>query len=472
LDCFSHFGNAWIGNFENQVNIMFNVKNKKITVLGLARSGVAAANVLYELGAKVLVSDVKTKENLKGFMDQLKSHDIQVSAPGDQVHDIENSDLVILSPGIPLNIPAILEAKKNNITVFGEVELAYRLCKAPIIAITGSNGKTTTTSWVGEILKSAWNGPVSVAGNIGFPLCTAVTNIPNEGIVVAELSSFQLETIDTFRPKIAAILNITPNHMDRYPSMDEYANAKLRIFENQTSNDIAVLNKDDGESMNRIGNLNSQTVHFSRKTNVLSGTTVINNAIILRQNDKEYEICKVDDLKIPGRHNLENALAAIAIVAGCGVDPLKIKKPLTTFLGVEHRLEFVRELDGVKYFNDSKATTVTAVQTALESMFSPIILIAGGKDKGSDYRPLKELMINKVKQLILIGQAKEKIKNELNGSCPITEAGTLQEAVQIARKSSQTKDTVLLSPACASYDMFTDFEDRGRVFKKAVHDLV
>ena len=451
---------------------MMDVKDKNITILGLARSGVAAANVLYELGAKVLVSDIKAIEKLDGFVKQLISRDIKISTSGDQVKDIQNADWVILSPGIPLDIPAVIEARRRNIPVISEVELAFQMCKAPFIAISGSNGKTTTTSLVGEILKSTWNGPVVVAGNIGFPLCSAVKDIPKEGIVVSEISSFQLETTESFRPKVAAILNITPNHMDRYQNMDAYATAKLRIFKFQKESDFAVINKDDPESIARINHLNSQKIYFSRKNEVSTGTMVKKNSIVFCLMGKECKICETKDLKIPGEHNLENVLAAIAIVACCGIDPIKMKGSITNFRGVEHRLEFVRDLMGVKYINDSKATTVIAVQTAISSMSAPIILIMGGKDKGSDYLPLREIIGAKVKQLIIIGQAKNKIKKALHDICPVSEADSLVDAVKCARKISQPGDTVLLSPACASFDMFTDFEERGRVFKKAVHDLI
>lgn len=311
-----------------------------------------------------------------------------------------------------------------------------------------------------------------VAGNIGYPLCTAVKDIPKDGIVVAEISSFQLETVETFRPKVAAILNITPNHLDRYKNMDDYVNAKLRIFKFQSVDDFTVLNEDDLESTKRIHHLNSKAIYFSRKSEVQTGAMVKDNSIVFRHDGKDAVVCGAQDLKLPGQHNLENALAATAIVACCGIEPAKMKKAMTAFPGVEHRLEFVRELDGVKYFNDSKATTVTAVQTALTSMVSPIILIAGGKDKGSDYVPLQPLIKEKVKQLILIGKAKEKIRNALNGSCKITDAISMEDAVRLAREIGQKGDTILLSPACSSYDMFTDFEERGRMFKKAVNKLV
>ena len=471
MDCFSNISHVRAGNIESTLKSMMNLKNKKVTVLGLARSGVAAANLLFERGAQVLVSDIKPKENLGNFINQLVSKDIVISENGDQIQDIKNADLVILSPGIPSDIPAVLEARKRNISVISEIELAYRLCKAPMIAITGSNGKTTTTSWVGEILKATWKGPVAVAGNIGFPLSTAVKDITSKGIVVAEISSFQLETIETFSPHIASILNITPNHLDRYPEMDSYANAKLRIFEFQKESDFAVINKDDIESSKRIKELKSNKIFFSVKNEVEQGAMIKDKSIVFRNSNKDDVICDFRDLILPGEHNLENALAAVAMVYCCGIRPDKMKEPLISFRGVEHRLEFVRELNGVKYINDSKATTVAAVMTALKAVSPPVILIAGGKDKGSDYTPLVELAKNKVKQLILIGQAKEKIRKSLNGSVPISEASSMEEAVNQARKISRQGDSILLSPACSSYDMFTDFEERGRVFKSAVGEL-
>jgi UDP-N-acetylmuramoylalanine--D-glutamate ligase len=448
-------------------------KGLNITVLGLARSGVAAANYLHDAGAIVTVSDVKSSDKLQPYIDQLSSPEIKLSLEADQVNDVKKADLVVLSPGIPANIPACMKCIELGIPLISEVELAYRICRAPIIAITGSNGKTTTTTWTGEILKKVWKGSVQVAGNIGFPLTEAARNLDEKGILVAELSSFQLETITSFKPRVAAILNISQNHLDRYPGMDEYSNAKMRIFDYQTESDFAVLNLDNEELMHRLPDkIAARKVFFSKTKEILTGAFVQKDYIILRKDGRDYPVCRVDELSLPGLHNLENALAAVAMTGCFDINPLAMADPLHSFSGVEHRIEYIRELNGVKYYNDSKATTVVSVQTAVSALSSPIVLIMGGKDKGSDYKPLRPLLTEKVKHLILIGQARSIIQRDLEGSCPMTLCDTFEAAVSLSQKLSCPGDSVLLSPACSSYDMFRDYEERGRVFKKLVGELV
>ncbi|MCX7919101.1 MAG: UDP-N-acetylmuramoyl-L-alanine--D-glutamate ligase [bacterium] len=447
------------------------VTNKNITVLGMARSGVAAANLLAKHGAKVKISDIKPRESLEKFIQQLVSPEIEISTSANQVEDIKSAELVILSPGIPTDIPAVQEAKNRNIPVLSEIELAYQFSQANWIAITGSNGKTTTTTLTGELLKSAWSAPVEVAGNIGFALCNVAEQVPKEGLIVSEISSFQLETITTFKPYIGALLNLTPNHLDRYPDFESYARAKIRIFEYQSGNDFAVLNADDIETQKYVSAVKAKKIFFSRLTNLKEGVFVNQHNVWVKFGNWDEAVIPLKELNIPGEHNVENALAAVAIAVCCGIAPSKLVEPLKAFKGVEHRLEFVRELNGVKYYNDSKATTVVAVITALKSLSGPIILIAGGKDKGSDYTPLRPLLQKKVKQLILIGQARQKMRTALESSCPILEADSMQEAVKLAYEKAVNGDTVLLSPACASYDMFTDFEERGRIFKQIVMEL-
>ena len=447
------------------------VKNKKITVLGLARSGVAAANLLFKYGAKVTVSDTQPREKLEQFIAQLSSDKISVSTSANQVKDIESADLVVISPGVPSDIPAILEAQNRNIPVISEVELAYQFSQAPWIAITGSNGKTTTTTLIGELLKANWPAPVVVAGNIGVALCTAVQDVPKEGLIVAEISSFQLETITTFKPFVSLLLNLTPNHLDRYPDFESYAIAKVRIFEYQDETDFAVLNAADEESQKYTEHITAKKIFFSKQKELDEGIFVKDGTIWVRIGQMNEAVFPTNELSIPGEHNLENALAAVLVAVCCGIEPTQLAPVLRTFKGVEHRLEFIRELNGVKYYNDSKATTVVAVMTALKSLLKPIILIAGGKDKGSDYIPLRELLVEKVKQLILIGEARDKMLTALMGSCPIVEAESMQHAVETAFQSAENGDNVVLSPACSSYDMFTDFEERGRVFKQLVNSL-
>lgn len=453
----------------NKLNL--EVENKKITILGLARSGVAAANLLNKYGAKVKISDIKPREKLEKFIAQLASSNIEVSITTDQIKDIESAELVVISPGVPSDIPAILEAKKQNIPVISEIELAYKFSSAHWIAITGSNGKTTTTTLTGKLLKSNWTARVEVAGNIGFALCNVVEEVPQEGIIVSEISSFQLETITSFKPFVSLLLNLTPNHLDRYPNFESYAEAKARIFEFQDETDFAVLNTDDQESQKYFDRIKAKKIFFSKQKELDEGIFVKEGNILVRFGHNDTVVMPVSELSIPGEHNLENTLAAISIAVCCGIDPSQLAVVLRSFKGVEHRLEFIRELNGVKYFNDSKATTVVAVTTALKSLPKPIILIAGGKDKGSDYIPLRELLSEKVKQLILVGEARDKMFSSLMGSCPIIEAESMQAAVETAYQSAQNGDNVVLSPACSSYDMFTDFEERGRVFKQLVNQL-
>ncbi|MFB3894896.1 MAG: UDP-N-acetylmuramoyl-L-alanine--D-glutamate ligase [bacterium] len=447
------------------------VKNKRITVLGLARSGVAAANLLFNHGAIVKISDVKPKEKLEKFISQLAGSEIQVSTAADQVKDIETAELVVISPGVPSDIPAIKEAKTRNIPVISEIELAYQFSQAHWVAITGSNGKTTTTTLTGELLKSLWAAPVEVAGNIGFALCNVAEQVPQEGLIVSEISSFQLETITTFKPFVSLLLNLTPNHLDRYPDFESYANAKARIFEFQDETDFAVINADDQESQKYLDRIKAKKIFFSKWKELEEGIFVKEGNIVVRCGQMNEGIMAANELSIPGEHNLENALAAISIAVCCGIDPGQLAPVLREFKGVEHRIEFIRERNGVKYYNDSKATTVVAVTTALKSLPKPIILIAGGRDKGSDYSPLRSLLTEKCKQLILIGEARDKMFGALMGSCPIVEAKSMQEAIETAATTAEQGDNVVLSPACSSYDMFTDFEERGRVFKQLVAAL-
>lgn len=445
---------------------------KKVCVLGLARSGAAAANLLHTCGASVCVSDIKPVEKLAEYIALLESPEIQVSANADQIKDVSDSDLVVLSPGIPDTVPPVKAAREKGIPVISEIELAYQNSPAPMVAITGSNGKTTTTTWTYEMFKSAWKkGPVAVAGNIGYPLSAAIRNMTSQGVVIAEISSFQLETITSFRPKIAAILNISRNHLDWYPGMDEYARAKFRIFDYQTAEDIALLNLDNYELMNRLPDIASRKMFFSTTQSVDYGVMLAGNRIIYRDGSHEVNVCDKCDLGLPGCHNLENAMAGIAIACTMGIPAIDIVPTLKTFRGVEHRLEFVKELKGVKYYNDSKATTVASVMTALSALPAPIVLIMGGKDKGSDYQPLIPLIKEKVKTLILMGQAKDIIYDALGKSVFTVKCATMEESVAVASQNAIDGDAVVLSPACSSYDMYSDYEERGRVFKEIIEGL-
>jgi UDP-N-acetylmuramoylalanine--D-glutamate ligase len=486
-------------------------EGKRITVVGLARSGLGAANLLTALGASVTVTDVKTEEELGSFVRRL-APTVRLALGGHPEEVFTSTDMLVLSPGIPVTLGPVRRARERGIPVIGELELAYQIIKngrkeglpgpgTPFLAVTGSNGKSTTTSVLDLILRKGGYRTI-LGGNIGNALteefCKLAAEVktavspgrpPASGgsvfdFIVAEVSSFQLETIDTFRPHIAAILNITPDHMDRYLSLSEYEEAKARIFGNQDGDDFLVLNADDP----KIRDLHEMTFHgtparsalphvywFSRRKEVegvyYSDGRIHCNMPGLSNIPGRFPLMDAAEIKIKGVHNLENAMAAaaMALLAGCPVPA--VSETLREFGGLEHRLEFVRELDGVRYINDSKGTNVGAVLKSLESFSVPLVLIAGGRDKAGDFSALGPLVSEKVKTLVLIGEASGKIGKTLGDLTETVTAKDLTEAVEISREKSSRGDVVLLSPACASFDMFTDFEDRGRQFKKIVREL-
>jgi UDP-N-acetylmuramoylalanine--D-glutamate ligase len=436
-------------------------KEKRITVVGLARSGVAAARALYALGAYVTVTD---KKPLSELTTQIKALDanIQVEVGGHPERFFNEADLIILSPGVP-KIPQVLQAQHQGVKVISELELAWLLSDAPYVGITGTNGKSTVTTLVGLMLAKA-KKKVLVAGNIGNALTEDLELLKNQDWIVAELSSFQLEDIETFRPRVAAILNVTQDHLDRYKSIAEYSEAKARIFINQQKGDVLILNFDDPLVKSYARRTSATVIPFSRSLRFSPGAYVQQG--VLTYNGKH--ICRVDDIRIQGVHNLENALAAVAVSICAGADIESVSAVLREFAGLEHRLEFVREKNGVSYINDSKGTNVGAVIKSIEGFTRPVILIAGGLDKGSDFSPLYDLSKQKVKLLILIGKAATKMGQALGTSTETVYAPSLQEAVLIASKRASRGEVVLLSPACASFDMFKDFEDRGKQFKAMV----
>ncbi len=442
----------------------------KVTVIGLARSGVAAANALSSLGAEVTVTDKRTEAELAPGCERLAPGITKVL--GSHPDGIFTSaDLVVISPGVPLDIPPIVAAAEAGVELIGELELAYMLSDSPFIAITGTNGKSTTTTLVGEILNAAGHN-VLVGGNIGNALTEVPEGLVGRDWVVAEVSSFQLEAIDEFKPRIAAILNLTDDHMDRYASMKEYGEAKARIFANQSHSDTLVLNADDPAVMGLAESAISKRILFSARKLLREGVYVHDGMIINSTvPGRRIHVAHTGDIGIKGAHNLENALAATAICLAAGVREPVVAKALSEFKGLEHRLELVRELDGVRYINDSKGTNVGAVMKSLLSFDSPVVLIAGGLDKHSDFTPLVPLVKERVKTLVLIGKAAGAIKAALGDCAQTLGAQSMQEAVTIAKREAVPGDVVLLSPACASFDMFKDFEDRGRQFKEAVYAL-
>lgn len=431
----------------------------------MARSGIAAARVLHELGARVTITDKKPLDQLTEQVRALGTVDIVIEAGGHPDRIFIETELIVLSPGVP-KIQQVLAARRHGVRVISELELGWFLSDAPFIGITGTNGKSTVTTLVGLMLQKTGK-KILVAGNIGNALTETPELLHGQDWIVVELSSFQLEDIDTFRPRVAAILNITQDHLDRYAGITEYREAKARIFENQHKDDVLVLNFDDPLVRVMAAPAPSRVIPFSRFEKHENGAYVENGDLVIQKRI----ICRVDDILIKGVHNLENAMAASAVALAAGADHASVATVLRTFPGLEHRLEFVREKNGVIYINDSKGTNVGAVVKSVEGFTRPVLLIAGGLDKGSDFGPLKDLFRQKVKLLILIGKAAEKMAKAVGPATETVFAKTLQDAVQLAANRAANGDVVLLSPACASFDMFKDFEDRGRQFKEAVKNL-
>lgn len=440
-------------------------KGKRVTVVGMARSGVAAARTLHALGAIVTVTDKKPLEQLAAQVKTLGSSRITVVAGGHPNRIFIDTDLVVLSPGVP-KIPQISLARRHGGSVISELELAWLLSDSPYVGITGTNGKSTVTTLVGLMLERS-KKKVLVAGNIGNALTEDMRLLTGQDWIVAEISSFQLEDIETFRPHVATILNITQDHLDRYRDIAEYGEAKARIFMNQRQEDFLVLNFDDPLVKAFTGRTSATVVPFSRLQRFNPGACVFDGDLVFNGR----RIIRINEIKIKGVHNLENALAAVAISLSIGADSRAVAAVLREFPGLEHRLEFVREKDGVTYINDSKGTNVGAVVKSVEGFTQPVILIAGGLDKGSDFGPLHDLFKMKVKLLILIGKAAGKMAQALGTATEMVFAKTLQDAVMLASERARSGEVVLLSPACASFDMFRDFEDRGRQFKEAVKSL-
>ncbi len=420
-------------------------------------------------GANVFVSDRKSQDEAAQEIKTLESIGVQYEF-GAHTDRIFDADFLVISPGVPSNSNLVQHALKVGLNVYSEVEVASWFCRAPIVAITGSNGKTTTTTLIGKIFENAGRRTI-VAGNIGLPFSDYVLDADAKGVAVVEVSSFQLDHIDTFKPKVAVLLNITPDHLDRYETYQAYMNSKFRIFMNQSATDFAIYNHDD-EAVNKYcEQLGAVKLPFSVKEKLAAGAYAEDGYLCLAIEDKQKSLIDSKDIKIRGVHNLYNSLASTLAAASLGVSPEAIVRTLKEFPGVEHRLEPVRELDGVKYINDSKATNVDAVWYALGSFDSPIVLIAGGKDKGNDYSPLFDLVKKKVPSMILIGQAAPKMQKEFADKTNCVMASSMEDAVAKARKEAKPGYVVLLSPACASFDMFHDYEHRGREFKRLVMEL-
>lgn len=449
---------------------MMELRGKRVLVVGLGKSGVASALFLKLRGARVTVSDTKTEDELRAEIPVLLDHGITVETGEHGERTFHGQDLIVVSPGVSVGALPIVQARTSGEPIIGEIELAAQFLPGRIVAITGSNGKTTTTTLTGEIL-TAGGLPTLVGGNIGTPAISLVERAKPDHIIVLEVSSFQLETIQTFRPKMAVILNITPDHLDRHRTFAAYAGAKARIFENQQADDFAVLNADDPNCVALAEGIRAHICWFSRKKEVQQGASVQDGRIGFRDAGGKREIMLVSEIPLKGAHNLENVLAAICAGALMGVKPEHIRRAVQQFKAVEHRLEYVATIRGVDYYNDSKATNVDATIKALESFPANIHLILGGKDKGSDYTVLNDLLRERVKRVYTIGAAAEKIESHIKGAAEIVPAETLDDAVRRAAAVAQAGDVVLLAPACASFDQFDNYEHRGRVFKEVVHTL-
>jgi UDP-N-acetylmuramoylalanine--D-glutamate ligase len=445
------------------------LKDKRVLVVGLGKSGVASALFLKSRGARVTVSDSKPEAELRNEILLLLEHGITVETGGHGDRTFRGQDLIVVSPGVPVDAPQLVQARNLGEPVIGEIELAAQFLQGSIVAITGANGKTTTTALAGEII-AAGKFPTLVGGNIGTPAISFVDQARDATWTVLEVSSFQLETIVKFRPRIAVVLNITPDHLDRHKTFDNYVNAKARIFENQRADDFAVLNAEDSTAASLSSRARSQVFWFSRKKEVDRGAFARGTHIYFRDGNREVEILPLSEVALKGAHNLENVLAGVSIGMIVGCRPEQIHDAVRNFKAVEHRLEFVARVAGVDYYNDSKATNVDATVKALESFPANIHLILGGKDKGSDYTVLRDLL-PRVKRVYTIGAAAAKIESQLQGAVEIEPAETLQRAVTRASESAVRGDVILLAPACASFDQFQSYEHRGRAFKEAVHSL-
>src|SRR4030095_8463109 len=446
------------------------LKNKTLLVRGLGTTGIAVARFALRREAAVIAVDDAPRILLKTEGERLSQKGAQEFC-GDETHVIpwEKVNEVILSPGVALDPPLVLEAKRRNISVVGEIELASRFNRSPVIGITGTNGKSTTTELVGSLLQAS-GFRVSVGGNLGTPWVSLLEREPNPDWTVLELSSFQLETIETFHPKISVILNLTDDHFERHGNLESYGAAKARIFENQNREDFLVYNDDAAHVVAMTLEVKPRKIPFS-STKHVSGICWDTETSFQSQVSGEPRRYSLEGAPLKGLHNIENMLAAVAAAELAGAKPQAIQQGLLTFTPLPHRLEKIRELNGVTYYDDSKGTNVGAVVMSLASFDEPVVLILGGKDKGGDYRVLRSLVQHKAKGIILMGEAKEKIREALKGSAPLYEVATMEEAVIQARAIAKAGDVVLLSPACSSFDMFRDYKHRGDEFQKWVKEL-
>lgn len=451
------------------------LRGLEVLVVGMARTGRSLARFLLAKGARVTVTDTRSAGEFAGYAAELEARGCRTTFGGHKREDFSRAELIVISPGVPLSMPFLEEAKRAGREIISEVELASRFITAPILGVTGTNGKTTVVSVIGAMLERGGRRAF-VGGNIGRPLVdylneTDLDGGPEADVIVAELSSFQLEAIDRFRPWVAVVLNISEDHLDRYRSFEEYVRAKLRIFENQGPDDYAVVPAHAPWEAYLSRRIQSTPIRFGLGEDAAGEVSWSDGTIRWRRKERE-ETYSTARIKLAGLHNIENMMAAIVAARLCDVPPTVIQDVIDQFPGLEHRLEMVCEVGGVRFYNDSKGTTVASVLRALESFDAPIILIAGGKDKGMDFTPLRPLLERRVKHLFLLGEARARMARELSGTTDMTMVDTLQEAVERSWELAAPYDVVLLSPACSSFDMFEDYEERGRVYKKSVMETV
>jgi len=448
---------------------MMELKGKKVLVVGLGKSGLAAALFLRRRGAQVTVSDVRSAEALAQDIPALLEEGIMVETGGHGLLTFRRQDLIVVSPGMPLMTPEIAQVKSFGLPVIGELELAARFIKGKMLAVTGSNGKTTTTTLLGEILQASGQ-PTLVGGNIGVPVVSLVEESTDETWSVLEVSSFQLESTDEFHPRIAVILNITPDHLDRHGSFENYALAKERIFAAQDEHDSVVLNADNSRAAQAAARSHAQVYWFSVEHAVERGAWLEDGYVVYRHgaDAAEERVMPLKEIPLKGTHNVENVLAAVCAARLAGADAETIRRAVKDFHAVEHRLEYVATINGVEYYNDSKATNVDATEKAVAAFASGIHLILGGKDKGSDYTTLTPLLRERVSAVYTIGSAAAKIESQLRGVISLHSCETLHNAVNAAATAARPGDVVLLAPACSSFDQFDNYEHRGRIFKELV----
>ncbi len=451
------------------------IAGKKTLVLGAGKSGIASATFLKKKGAVVAIHD---KKNISEWTDEARSlkEKYGVGLLDGEIPSwlLDQIDLVVISPGVPTGVVPARYVERKNGEVIGEVELAYRFMHGRIVGITGSNGKTTTTSLTGKLLSDA-GIKTQVGGNIGTPLLTLAESSTSDTWTVAELSSFQLETIKDFRPAVGICLNVTPNHMDRYDLFTDYAAAKHRLFMNQEADDLAILNADDETTLAWAATLRSTVSLFSTKQELEEGLFLRGRQLVSRSGGKEKILTTRDDMTLRGIHNVENVLAALAAGLACGASPESMRESIREFKAVEHRLEYVAELNGVKFFNDSKATSVDATSKALEALSEEegkIILILGGLGKNAPYSPLETLIRANVRKMVVMGADADNIESQLKSSVDIVRADSMADAVALGFENAEIGDSVLLAPACASFDMFRSYEERGEAFKMSVMNLI